>query len=100
MFSELGNNWDVKPEVLKQLEHFTCLLYGQGPEYLVDIICAPLLRKMVEEDKKFTSKSKFDLSRLPPCQSALKPHIQRVNHCVALYKQANEAIVEKPKSHD
>ena len=46
-----------------------------------------------------TSKSKVDLARLPPCQSALKPHIQRVNHCVALYKRANEPFIEKPKPY-
>ena len=41
---------------------------------------------------------KVDLARLPPCYAALKPHFQRVNHCV--YKRADEAIVEKPKPYD
>ena len=55
---------------------------------------------MVGEDEKLTSRSKVDLARLPPCQSALKPHIQRVNHRAALYKRANEAILEKPNQYD
>ena len=55
---------------------------------------------MVDEDEKLTSRSKVDLARLPPCQSALKPHIQRVNHRAALYKRANEAILEKPNPYD
>ncbi|KAF3854387.1 hypothetical protein F7725_022442 [Dissostichus mawsoni] len=29
-FSQLGDNWNVKPEVLKQLEQFTCLIYGES----------------------------------------------------------------------
>ena len=55
---------------------------------------------MVGGDDKLTTKSKVDLARLPPCYSALKPHIQHVNHRVALYKRADEAIVEKPKPYD
>ena len=59
-----------------------------------------MLCKMVGEDERLTSKSKIDLGRLPPwspCYSALKPNIQRVNHRVALYKRAAQAIIEKPK---
>ena len=70
-------------------------MYGQSRESSVDVILAKLLRKMVGEDKKLTSKSKVDLAHLPPCQSALKLHVQRVNHRVALYKRAEQSIVEK-----
>ena len=66
----------------------------------VDVVRTKLLRKMVGEDENLTSRSKVDLARLPPCQSALKPHIQRVNHRAALYKQSNEAILEKPNPYD
>ena len=66
----------------------------------VDVVRTKLLRKMVGEDDNLTSRSKVDLARLPPCQSALKPHIQRVNHRAALYKRANEAILEKPNPYD
>ena len=45
---------------------------------------------MVGENYELTSKSKLDLARLPPCQSALIPHIKRVNHRVALYKRADQ----------
>ena len=36
------------------------------------------LEKMVGEDQKLTSRYKVDMARLPPCHSALKPHLQRV----------------------
>ena len=55
---------------------------------------------MVGEDNKLSSKSKVNLARLPPCYSALKPHIHRVNHRVALYKRADENIFECPKPYD
>ena len=55
------------------------------------------LRKIVVEDEKLTSKFNIDLVRLPPCHSALKPHIQWLN--VALYKHADESILEKFKPY-
>ena len=54
----------------------------------MDIVRPKLLRKMVGEDEKLTSKSKVDLIRLPPC------------HRVALYKRADQAILQKPKPYD
>ncbi|XP_034071932.1 uncharacterized protein LOC117545981 [Gymnodraco acuticeps] len=99
-FSQLGDNWNVKPEVLKQLEQFTCPLYGESRESSVDVVRAKLLRKMVGQDDKLTAKSKVDLARLPPCYDALKPHVQRVNHRVALYMRADESILEKPILYD
>ena len=92
--------WTVKTEVLKQLEQFTCLMYGQSRESSVDVVRAKLLRKMVGEDEKLTSKSRVDLARLPPCHSALNPHIQRVNYRATLYKRADQPILEKPKPYD
>ena len=94
-FRELGEEWVVKPEVVKQLERFTCCLYGQSRESSVNVVRAKLIQKMVGEDKSLTSKSNVDLARLPPCQSALKPHIQRVNHRMALYKRADQRILNR-----
>ena len=55
---------------------------------------------MVGEDNKLDKTSKVDLSRLPPCQDSLIPHINRVNHRTACFKKANIPIYEKPKPHD
>ena len=65
-FRQLGDNWNVSSEVLKQLEQFTCLMYKQSRESSADVARTKLLRKMVGEDKKLTSKSKVDLACLPP----------------------------------
>ncbi|KAK5923027.1 hypothetical protein CgunFtcFv8_000033 [Champsocephalus gunnari] len=86
--------------VMKQLEQFTCLIYGESRESSVDVVRAKLLHKMVGQDDKLTAKSKVDLARLPPCYDALKPHVQRVNHRVALYKRSDESILEKPNPYD
>ena len=79
------------------MEEFTCLMYGQNRESSMDGLRAKLLLKIVGEDEKLTSKSKIEFVRLPPCHSPLKPHIQRLNHCVDLYKRTDESILEKSK---
>ena len=99
-FRQLGVEWNVQPQTLKQLEQFACLMFGKSRESSVDIVRIKLHRKMLGEDQKLTSKSKVDLLRLSTCQSALKSHVQRVNHSTALHKRANEAILEKPTPYD
>ena len=65
-FRQHGEEWNPKYHVLKQLEEFTCLMYGQNRESSMNGLRAKLLRKVVGEDEKLTSKSKIDLVRLPP----------------------------------
>ncbi len=99
-FSNLGEEWIVKPEVQEQLEEFTCLIYGQSREKSINTVRSIMLKQMVGEDEQLTNKSKVDLSRLPPCQDNLVPHIFRVNHRLAHYKRADQAIFECPKPYD
>ena len=83
VFLQFGDEWDLKSHVLEQLEEFTCLVDGQNRESSMDGLRAKLLRKIMVEDEKLPSKPNEDLARLPPCQSALKPHLQQVNHRTA-----------------
>ena len=99
-FRQLGEEWNLKCHMLKQLEEFTCLMYEQNRESSMDALRAKFLSKIVVEDEKLTSKSKIDLARLPPCHSALKPHLHRLKHHVALYKLADEVILAKLKPYD
>lgn len=99
-FNQLGNNWIVDPHVLNHIEQFTCLMYGRGRDSSVNVVRAKLLSKMVGENEVLTSKSKVDFARLPPCLSALRQHVYRVNHRVCLYKRANIPIVEKPNPYN
>ena len=96
-FQRLGDSWVLEEDIIKKLEHFTSVMYGKCRESSVDAIRLKMLRKMFGEGERQTSKSKIGLSRLPPRYSALKPHIQRVNHRVALYKRAAQASIKKPK---
>ena len=58
------------------------------------------LKKMVGEDEQLTTKSKIDLSHLPPCRDNLIPYIRRVNHRLAIYKRAVIPIFWSPKPYD
>ena len=95
LFMKFGEEWNLKSNVLEQLDEFINLVYGQNRESSMDGLRAKPLRKIVGEDEKLTSKPKVDLARLPHCHPALKPHLQRVNHRVA-----DESILEKPNPYD
>lgn len=71
-FRQLGDDWDVEPRVAKQLEQFTCMIYNHSRESSVYVTHGKLLRKMVGENEKFTSKSKVDClhASLPICSNA------------------------------
>jgi len=99
-FRQLGDDWTVKSEVMTDVEAFTCLMYGQGRETSVDVVRAKMLRKMVGENENLTTKSKVDLTRLPPCRNSLVPHVGRVNYRLAIYKRANQACFWRPKPYD
>ena len=86
--------------MIDDIEAFTCLMYGQAREKSVNAVCSIMLKKMVGEDKQLTTKSKVDLARLPPCRDNLVPHIGRVNHRLAIYKQADKPIFWCPKPCD
>ena len=96
---KLGDEWSVKPEVVDDIEAFTCLMYGQAREKSINAVRSIMLKQMVGEDEKLTTKSKVDLSRLPPCRDNLIPHIDHVNHRLASYKRADTAIFWCPKPY-
>ena len=96
----LGDDWSVGAEIIDELEAFTCLMYGYTREKSLNTVRSLMLKKMVGEDARLTAKSKVDLSRLPPCRDNLVPHIQRVNHHLACYKRAGQAIFWRPKPHN
>ena len=97
---KLGDQWSVHPEVLEDIEGFTCIMYGKAREKSVNKVRSITLRQMIGEDETLTTRSKVDLSRHPPCRDKLVPHIQRVNHRLAIYKRAATPIFWCPKPYD
>lgn len=85
---------------MRDMEAFTCVMYGYPRETSINSLRATMLTSMVGDDEKLTVKSKVDLSKLPPSKANLIPHIQRVNHRVAHYKRADKAMFWSPKPYD
>ena len=78
LFRQLGDDRSIKSQVLKQLEQFTCLMYGQS-RASVDVVHAKLLRNMIGEDEK------VDMVRFPPwllCSEATHPACEPPHHLV------------------
>lgn len=75
-------------------------MYGHVREKSVNSVRSIMLRKMIGEDETLTTRSKVDLSRLPPCRDNLIPHIHRVNHRLAIYKRAATPIYWCPKPYE
>ena len=73
---------------------------GHARKKSVNSVRSIMLRKMVGENKELTTKSKVDLSRLPPCRDSLIPYIARVNYRLANYKRALKAIFLCPNPYD
>lgn len=99
-FRQLGDSWNLTPNMLKLLEEFTCIIYGFPRVKELNEARAKMLQKMVGEDEALSMKSKVDFARLPPCQDSAIPHFQRVNHRVATFKRALEPIPELPKCYE
>ena len=85
---------------MDELEALTCLMYDHAREMSVNVVRGIMLKKMVGENEDLTTKSKVDLSRLPPCRDSLVPHIGRVNYRLANYKRAHQAIFWRPRPYD
>ena len=56
-----------------------------------------MLKKMVMEDEALTTRSKVDLSRLPPRGDSFFTYIQGGNHHLACWKCAALPILDPPK---
>ena len=85
---------------MDDIEAFTCLMYGHARQRWINAVCTLMVKNMVGKDEHLTTKSKVDLSRLPPCRDNLAPHVARVNHRLAIYKQANEVNFWSPKPYE
>ena len=96
---KLGDEWSVDEGVVNDTEAFTCLMYGQTREKSINAVRSIML-KMVGEDELLTTKSKVNLSKLPPCRDSLVPHISRVNHRVAIFKRADKPVYRCPNPFD
>lgn len=98
--SQLGDNWELSDALVKDLEQFTCAIYCQNTK-ISDINEVRLTRLNVLCTKEGRSApGNVDMSLLPPCRKSLMQHIERVNHQVGIWKRADIAKPDIPRTTD
>lgn len=71
---QMGDNWDISPELQSRLEELVCLLYASKPatanvnELRYTLFCS--------------HKGNIESHQLPPCKDSLVKHLQRANFLV------------------
>ena len=88
-FAELGESWTAAEVVVASLKELTCLLYGDKRVTKVNTLRHTRLLKKCGEHGKLKPSKKIELASLPPCQSSLVEHINRVNFQVGIWKRAH-----------
>ncbi len=76
LFSQLGEDWSISEQSYKDLEKFTCILYGARDlddvnECRYRIFCC--------------RKGDVEAHHIPPCRDALKKHIARASYQTAIW---------------
>ena len=91
LFQHLGTSWDLEEEINKELEIFTCRLYGSSLDNINDV------RYKVYCGKR----GKVALSELPPCRNTLSLHNKRANYQCRIWRLCLEANpeIENPNQH-
>ena len=96
-FQNLGKELVPCQKLIEELEEFTCEMYGYPRVKQVNKVRSLMLNKMVGgSTDNLTKKSKVDLSKLPPCKSSFKPHVDRSNYKCILNKSSHIAKPELP----
>ena len=82
IFLELGQEWDLSPELVDKLEAFTCLLYG------------PKASSTRVNDLRYhlfcAKKGEIESHQLPPCRDCLVKHAQRANYQAGIWRRCLE----------
>ena len=89
IFSELGEDWILREDIMRSLEEFVCLLYGSHRVKKVDDLRHQLFQNTYQQKNKMT-----DLS--PPCQQTLGLHSLRCNFVAKIWKNADVCTLQEP----
>ena len=91
IFGKLGIHWTASEEVLKELEVFTCQLYGSigGVTDINDCRYRLFCSK----------KGEIESYQLPPCRDCLHKHTERANYQSAIWRRALIANPSIPSPH-
>ena len=87
-FLQLGVQWELSPELMDQLEVFTCRIYApKAPTSKVNnlryhLFCA--------------KKGEIESHQLPPCRDCLVKHALRANYQAGIWRRCLEQDIQIP----
>ena len=101
-FASLGESPSPSLEMYKDLEAFTCMMYGarSGVEDINKLRYTMFIIRYSPKNRLLSSDTGIDTSLLPPCRSSLRMHIQRANYQTMIWNQAHVQYPELPQPHD
>ena len=91
IFSEFGEDWILREDIMGSLEEFVCLLYGSRRVKKVDDLRHKLFQKTYQQKNKI-----IDLSLLPPCQQTFRLHSLRCNFVAKIWKNSDVCTLQEP----
>ena len=83
-FSNLGKEFEMTDDLIKELEEYVCRLYG-GKSSDMNALRNEIFRKTLKEKKRVIC-----LFHLPPCRSSL--HARRSKYTAKIWRQADQKI--------
>ena len=100
VFQDIGNQPHISEKTRKDLEKFTCKIYGGTVISNIDTLRYLKAKERFRFHAKGTrlvfEKDNADLSLLPPCRTSLQLHIDRANYQTYVWKQSLNAYPELP----
>ena len=101
VFAGLGTRETLSEEEFKDLEAFTCRLYGAKTGVDINKLrYATYLTRFTPKNQLLSTESGIDLSLLPPCRSSLRMHIKRANYQSLIWNQTDLAYPELDKPYN
>ena len=91
MFLQVGQYWNLSPELMDQVEAFTCRIYASKTlstevnTLRYNLFCA--------------KKGEMESYQLPPYRDCLVKHAQRANYQAAIWRRCLEKDPQSPKSY-
>ena len=90
IFSELGEDWILREDIMRSLEEFVCLPYGSRRVKKADDLRHQLFQNTYQQKNKI-----IDLC--PPCQQTLGLHSLRCNFVAKIWKNADVCTLQEPQ---
>ena len=101
VLAKLGEEWCVPEEVISSMEAFTCAIYRSSRVTSEDELrCILIKEKCESKSAKLRDLQNIDLCSFPSCRKALIQHICSANYQMAIWRRANEPIIEVSSATD